>query len=429
MGINLHADETIQSEGPAVLFEVQRQRGRSGGWVGANLRVGKSLTLRTGKFESLQTTQPTKTVPVASGHLYRTNQRIVFLGSTTEVEIETRNIISTDESGGRLTIYVHGRDTPYVLAPLTGDVSPSAVLGKEADRLLPDAISVLREYDRASASLLQARLKIGYARADRMIDQLETIGYLGPFDGSNTRQILRRDPLTAAQNRISSPTTPDLRGHGDVPAAPPPVSTGAVQRLTEAASQILATRPKGWEYSYFAFIRLLKLEELASKYRDHQLRMPRPSGDRVAMDNALAYATRATNELAELEQSFVALRSPNTWKTEIGAPDMPGDPERIRDLATRLNAVYEGLMDWAARIRGVNRPAELDSLFQMLARFADLPIEFYRESVRIRNQSTDDPAPGASPSKDSDAENPNRGLGEALTQSYLQEVDRLFGGK
>jgi DNA segregation ATPase FtsK/SpoIIIE, S-DNA-T family len=64
---------------------------------------------------------------------------------------------------------------------------------EEADRLLPDAIEVIREYDRASASLLQRRLKVGYARAARMIDQLEARGYIGAFDGSNARQVLRRD--------------------------------------------------------------------------------------------------------------------------------------------------------------------------------------------------------------------------------------------
>jgi len=64
---------------------------------------------------------------------------------------------------------------------------------EEADKLLLDAVGVVQEYDRASASLLQRRLKIGYARAARIIDQLEARGYIGPFDGSNARQVLRRD--------------------------------------------------------------------------------------------------------------------------------------------------------------------------------------------------------------------------------------------
>jgi S-DNA-T family DNA segregation ATPase FtsK/SpoIIIE len=67
------------------------------------------------------------------------------------------------------------------------------VADDDADRLMLDAVGVIQEYDRASASLLQRRLKIGYARAARIIDQLEARGYIGPFDGSNARQVLRRD--------------------------------------------------------------------------------------------------------------------------------------------------------------------------------------------------------------------------------------------
>jgi S-DNA-T family DNA segregation ATPase FtsK/SpoIIIE len=69
---------------------------------------------------------------------------------------------------------------------------------EEADRLLPDAVEVIREYDRASASLLQRRLKVGYARAARMIDQLEARGYIGAFDGSNARAVLRREETPPA---------------------------------------------------------------------------------------------------------------------------------------------------------------------------------------------------------------------------------------
>jgi S-DNA-T family DNA segregation ATPase FtsK/SpoIIIE len=73
----------------------------------------------------------------------------------------------------------------------TGSVDDLA--DDDADRLLREAVGVVQEYDRASASLLQRRLKIGYARAARIIDQLEARGYIGPFDGSNARQVLRRE--------------------------------------------------------------------------------------------------------------------------------------------------------------------------------------------------------------------------------------------
>jgi DNA segregation ATPase FtsK/SpoIIIE, S-DNA-T family len=91
-------------------------------------------------------------------------------------------------------------DPHYDMAIIESDEDGTAKaddLGDEdADRLLPDAVDVIREYDRASASLLQRRLKVGYARAARIIDQLEARGYIGAFDGSNARVVLRRDTTT-----------------------------------------------------------------------------------------------------------------------------------------------------------------------------------------------------------------------------------------
>jgi len=88
-------------------------------------------------------------------------------------------------------------DPHYDLSIITSDEEStgnvSEMPDEEADRLLLDAVSVIREYDRASASLLQRRLKIGYARAARIVDQLEARGYVGAFDGSNARVVLRRD--------------------------------------------------------------------------------------------------------------------------------------------------------------------------------------------------------------------------------------------
>jgi DNA segregation ATPase FtsK/SpoIIIE-like protein len=93
-------------------------------------------------------------------------------------------------------------DPHYDMAIIdTGEESTGSVddlADEEADRLLRDAVEVIREYDRASASLLQRRLKVGYARAARMIDQLEARGYIGAFDGSNARQVLRRDEPTGS---------------------------------------------------------------------------------------------------------------------------------------------------------------------------------------------------------------------------------------
>ena len=61
------------------------------------------------------------------------------------------------------------------------------------DKLLNDAIRVLREYKRASVSLLQRRLSIGYTRAARLLDVLEDRGIVGPSEDGRSRVVLEFD--------------------------------------------------------------------------------------------------------------------------------------------------------------------------------------------------------------------------------------------
>ncbi len=60
----------------------------------------------------------------------------------------------------------------------------------DADDLLPQAIEIVVEIGQASASLLQRKLKVGYSRAGRLIDQLEERGIIGPHEGSKPRKVL-----------------------------------------------------------------------------------------------------------------------------------------------------------------------------------------------------------------------------------------------
>ena len=60
----------------------------------------------------------------------------------------------------------------------------------EGDELLPQAVEVILETGQASVSMLQRRLKLGYARAARIVDEMEERGIVGPFEGSKPRQLL-----------------------------------------------------------------------------------------------------------------------------------------------------------------------------------------------------------------------------------------------
>ncbi len=72
----------------------------------------------------------------------------------------------------------------------------SAGIGADGakDPVFADAVRIICEYDKASASLLQRRLSIGYSRAARILDQLEAQGIVGRAEGSKPRDVLIKDP-------------------------------------------------------------------------------------------------------------------------------------------------------------------------------------------------------------------------------------------
>jgi DNA segregation ATPase FtsK/SpoIIIE-like protein len=83
------------------------------------------------------------------------------------------------------------RSTLFAIPKETDDLRDTPIFDKEEDRnLLQEAIVAIREGDRASTSYLQRRLRIGYGRAARLMDELEVKGIVGKLDGSRAREIL-----------------------------------------------------------------------------------------------------------------------------------------------------------------------------------------------------------------------------------------------
>ncbi|HXS14292.1 MAG TPA: DNA translocase FtsK, partial [Acidobacteriaceae bacterium] len=67
----------------------------------------------------------------------------------------------------------------------------SANDGEENDPMFDDAVRLVFEFGKASTSLLQRRLRIGYGRAAHLIDLMERDGLVGPADGSKPRELLK----------------------------------------------------------------------------------------------------------------------------------------------------------------------------------------------------------------------------------------------
>jgi len=88
-----------------------------------------------------------------------------------------------------------------VTMPKPGTASVDGV-DEDVDDLFSEAVRVVCQYDRASASLLQRRLSIGYARAARVIDQLQAAGVVGPADGSKPREVKVRNAEEFLVNKV-----------------------------------------------------------------------------------------------------------------------------------------------------------------------------------------------------------------------------------
>lgn len=90
-----------------------------------------------------------------------------------------------------------GYPDAFLLPEFVGDNESNTGEVDLADRdpLFEDAARMVVQHQQGSASLLQRRLKLGYNRAGRLIDQLEAAGIIGPFEGSKAREVKFKDPM------------------------------------------------------------------------------------------------------------------------------------------------------------------------------------------------------------------------------------------
>jgi len=95
-----------------------------------------------------------------------------------------------------------GYDDAYLLPEFVGDESGNDKADfdpSNRDPLFEEAARVIVQHQQGSTSLLQRRLKLGYNRAGRLIDQLESAGIVGPFEGSKAREVLIPDEYSLEQ--------------------------------------------------------------------------------------------------------------------------------------------------------------------------------------------------------------------------------------
>ena len=90
--------------------------------------------------------------------------------------------------------------------------------GDYEDEMFPKAVEVVVESGMASTTLLQRKLKLGYARAARVIDELAEKGIIGPYEGNKPRKVLiTKEQWYQMQASGAAPATPKQLSIDDIP--------------------------------------------------------------------------------------------------------------------------------------------------------------------------------------------------------------------
>jgi S-DNA-T family DNA segregation ATPase FtsK/SpoIIIE len=120
---------------------------------------------------------------------------MLYLPPSTSRLIRAQGVLVTDDEIGRLVDFVSAQSSPaFDLAMHERMESAAAATDEnvtdEDEELVEKCLEIIRQEKRASTSLLQRRLRLGYTRAARIVDILEQRGILGPGEGAKPREIL-----------------------------------------------------------------------------------------------------------------------------------------------------------------------------------------------------------------------------------------------
>jgi len=108
--------------------------------------------------------------------------------------VRSQGVLVTDDEIHRLVSFVSAQAQPSfdaeVQTQLESSASPDEEVTEEDEELVKRCLEIIRQEKKASTSMLQRRLRLGYTRAARVVDILERRGILGPGEGAKPREIL-----------------------------------------------------------------------------------------------------------------------------------------------------------------------------------------------------------------------------------------------
>ena len=118
---------------------------------------------------------------------------MLYLPPTTSRLVRAQGVLVKDHEIHEIVKFICAQGTgPFALVLEDGQAESVASddVTEEDEELVEKCIEIIRQEKRASTSLLQRRLRLGYTRAARIVDILEQRGILGPGEGAKPREIL-----------------------------------------------------------------------------------------------------------------------------------------------------------------------------------------------------------------------------------------------
>lgn len=130
---------------------------------------------------------------------------MLFLPMGSSKPIRVQGAFINDQEVENIVDYVRDQGQAEYNEFLVPEVEESSANPDEMlDELYDQAVQIILEAKQASVSLLQRRMRVGYTRAARLIDSMESRGIIGPYEGSKPREVLLSIEQYQQQNKISS---------------------------------------------------------------------------------------------------------------------------------------------------------------------------------------------------------------------------------
>ena len=149
----------------------------------------------------------------------------------------------------------------------------------------------------------------------------------------------------------------------------------SVPRDAAGRLELLATRPRLWEYLLFGNVLYTSRAKYEDKWRDHQLGYTMKVGAVVKAIDIPHTMSERLSHVSAIVGNLELIISPSAQLRAFGESDDEGDPALIEHMAKRLIDLYGLLLSWVEETRAMRVPDWAEGLKSLLAQFANQPLQ------------------------------------------------------